>query len=274
MGGELYCKSKVSGLILENNRVTGIRLWDGTVHLADQVIWAADGYNLHYEILGGRYLNDKIRQMYENWKPVKPIVHLMLGVNRDFSDQPHRLVLEMEEPITIARRRHTWMAVNHHCFDKTMAPEGKSVVEVWIDTEYEYWEHLAQNRNAYNNEKRRIADHMIRELEIHWPGFTSQIEVIDIPTPVTYHRYTGNWKGSPDGWYLTPENIKSMEPIRTIPKLEGLYMAGQWTSPFTGTVIAALTGRQIIQLLCRADKKKFYTRRPVETTQKVDVLIG
>jgi phytoene dehydrogenase-like protein len=115
---------------------------------------------------------------------------------------------------------------------------------------------------------------MIRELEKRWPGFTSQIEVIDIPTPVTYHRYTGNWKGSPDGWYLTPENIKTMEPIRTIPKLEGLYMAGQWTSPFTGTVIAALTGRQIIQLLCRKDRKKFHTHRPVETAQKVDVLIS
>jgi phytoene dehydrogenase-like protein len=95
-------------------------------------------------------------------------------------------------------------------------------------------------------------------------GFSSRIEVTDVPTPMTYKRYTGNWKGSPDGWYLTTQNINSMEPIRTIPGLEGIYMAGQWTSPFTGTVIAALSGRQVIQVMCRKEGKKFATRMPAE----------
>jgi phytoene dehydrogenase-like protein len=70
-------------------------------------------------------------------------------------------------------------------------------------------------------------------------------------------RYTGNWKGSPDGWYLTPDNMNEMEPLRTLPGLEGLYMVGQWTAVFTGTVIAALSGRQIVQLMCRKEGKKF-----------------
>jgi hypothetical protein len=47
--------------------------------------------------------------------------------------------------------------------------------------------------------------------------------------------------------------------ILTLPGLHSLYMAGQWTAPFTGTVIAALTGRQVVQLLCRADGKPFHT---------------
>jgi hypothetical protein len=38
-------------------------------------------------------------------------------------------------------------------------------------------------------------------------------------------------------------------------------MAGRWTAPFTGTVIAALTGRQVIQLLCRQDRRRFATSR-------------
>jgi len=36
-----------------------------------------------------------------------------------------------------------------------------------------------------------------------------------------------------------------------------LWMAGQWTAPFTGTVMAALTGRQVIELLWRQDRKRF-----------------
>ncbi len=36
-------------------------------------------------------------------------------------------------------------------------------------------------------------------------------------------------------------------------------MVGQWTAPFTGTVIAALSGRQLIQLLCKQNKTAFVT---------------
>ncbi len=256
-GGEIHYNSHVTGLILENDRVAGIRLKDGSEHRADRVIWAGDGHTLIFDILGGKYINERIRNMYENWIPVKPIVHVMIGVNRDLSQEPHRIVFEAEEPITIAGREHRWMTVIHHCFDKSMAPAGKSAVEVWFDTEYTYWEDLAGDREKYNSEKQRIAEYAIRQLERRWPGFTSQIEVTDVPTPATYVRYTGNWKGSPDGWYLTPDNLNAMEPLRTLPGLEGLHMAGQWTTTFSGTVMAALSGRQVIQLMCSKEGKKF-----------------
>jgi len=81
--------------------------------------------------------------------------------------------------------------------------------------------------------------------------------VVDVPTPVTYKHFTGNWKGSPDGWYITPENLMDMQPLRNLPGLEDLFMVGQWTMPFTGTVMAALSGRQVIQIMCKKEGKKF-----------------
>jgi phytoene dehydrogenase-like protein len=149
------------------------------------------------------------------------------------------------------------MTVIHHCFDKSMAPAGKSAVEAWFDTEYNYWEVLVRDGKEYNAEKQRIAEYTVKQLDKRWPGFSSDIEVIDVPTPATYVRYTGNWKGSPDGWYLTPDNLNNMEPLRTLPGLERLFMVGQWTTTFSGTVIAAISGRQIIQLMCRKEGKKF-----------------
>ncbi|MDP4223533.1 MAG: NAD(P)/FAD-dependent oxidoreductase [Bacteroidota bacterium] len=262
LGGEIYCNNRVTDLIIENDRAAGIRLKDGSEHRADSIIWAGDGHTLIFDILGGKYMNDRIRNMYEKWIPVKPIVHVMIGVNMDLSNEPHRIIFEPDEPVTIAGREYRWITVLHHCFDKSMAPEGKSAVEAWFDTEYEYWEELAGDRGKYNAEKQRIADYVIRQLEKRWPGFTSQVEVTDVPTPATYVRYTGNWKGSPDGWYLTPDNMNQMDPQRSLPGLEGLQMAGQWTGTFTGTVIAALSGRQIIQLMCRKEGKKFVTFSP------------
>lgn len=256
-GGEIRFSSRVNGLIVENNRVRGVILDDGSEHRADEVIWAGDGHTLIFGILGGKYMNERIRQIYDTWMPVKSIVHVMLGVNLDLSAEPHRIVMQPEEPFKIGNREFPWISVMHRCFNPTFAPEGKSVVEVWYDTEYEYWENLAKNKEAYTAEKNRIAAFSIAQLEKRWPGFASKVEVVDVPTPVTYHRYTGNWKGSPDGWYITTHNAQDMDPVRYLPGLEGLHLAGQWTAPFTGTVIAALTGRQVIELMCHREGRKF-----------------
>jgi len=257
LGGEIKFESKVNNLIIEDEKVKGIILEDGTEKRADLVIWAGDGHSLIFDILGGKYMDEKIKNMYENWIPVKPVLHVMIGVNRDLSEEPHRIIFQPDEPIPIAGAEHKWLTVIHHCFDKTMAPAGKSVVEVWYDTDYGYWDFLSKYRDEYEAEKKRIADYTIARLEKRWPGFTAQVEVVDVPTPATYHRFTGNWQGSPDGWYITSENWRDNQPVRNLPGLQGLYMVGQWTAPFTGTIIAAISGRQMIQLLCKNEGKKF-----------------
>jgi phytoene dehydrogenase-like protein len=259
LGGELHLKSRVRNLIIENNRVRGIELEDGVRHMADEVIWAGDGHTLINKILEGKYVDEKIQHVYEKWIPTESIIHVMIGVNQDLSDEPHVINYEPDESIQIAGREHKWLNIHHYCFDKSMAPKGKSVVQVWYDTDFNFWEELSKDRKAYNAEKKRIADYTIRQLGKRWDGFASRVEVIDVPTPHTYYRYTGNYKGSPDGWYITMDNMRAQEPLRTLPGLEGLRMIGQWTAPFTGTVVAALTGRQIIQLMCHEEGKKFNT---------------
>ena len=130
---------------------------------------------------------------------------------------------------------------------------------MWFATQYDYWEELARDRVKYDAEKKRIADFTIAALDKRWPGFASQVEVVDVPTPATYFRYTGNWKGSPDGWYVTPENMMKQDMLRSLLGLSDFYMVGQWTVPFSGTVMAALSGRQLIQLLCKQSGNPFRT---------------
>jgi phytoene dehydrogenase-like protein len=259
LGGEIHCKSRVKDVIVENDRAVGVVLEDGTVHRADIVVWAGDGHTVIFDILGGRYLDDDIRTMYEEWIPVLPIVHVALGVARDMSREPHRTVFKLEKPIEIAGEEHKWLCVRHHSFDPSMAPPGKAAVEVWYATRYDYWEELARDRAGYEAEKKRIADFTIAELDKRWPGFASQVEVVDVPTPATYVRYTGNWQASPDGWYITPENMTKQGVLHSLPGLSGFHMVGQWTRPFSGTVMAALSGRQLIQLLCKRSGMPFVT---------------
>jgi len=262
LGGEIHYKSRVKEVIIEEDQAVGIRLNDGTEHRADVVVWAGDGHTVIFDILGGRYLDDRVRSMYSEWTPVVPLVQVMIGVARDLSTEPHHILFEAEDPVIIAGEEHRWVSFRHHCFDPSMAPPGSSVAEVWYPTAYEYWAELARDRIRYQEEKKRIADLTIAELDKRWPGFASQVEVVDVPTPATYVRYTGNWQGSPDGWYMTAENMKERSMLRDLPGLSGFHMVGQWTKPYAGTVDSALSGRQLIQLMCKRSGRPFVAHMP------------
>ncbi|MEI6308891.1 MAG: NAD(P)/FAD-dependent oxidoreductase, partial [bacterium] len=75
-------------------------------------------------------------------------------------------------------------------------------------------------------------------------------------TPATYVRYTGNWRGSFEGWLSTPGTWNLQLP-QTLPGLENFYMAGHWVEPGGGLPTAASSGRAVIQRLCRKEKRTF-----------------
>ena len=51
--------------------------------------------------------------------------------------------------------------------------------------------------------------------------------MIDVATPMTFERYTGNWRGSFEGRQPTPANL-TLEMLKTPPGLDNFYLAGQW----------------------------------------------
>jgi len=63
------------------------------------------------------------------------------------------------------------------------------------------------------------------------------------------------------GWLPTPELLKATVP-RTLPGLANFYMAGQWMLPGGGVPSCLYSGRHVLQLLCRRDKKSFLTNIP------------
>jgi phytoene dehydrogenase-like protein len=88
--------------------------------------------------------------------------------------------------------------------------------------------------------------------------------VIDVATPLSFERYTGNWHGSVSGWILSPETMRLL--LRGIPKtlpgLEGLFMAGQWVEPGGMVPMAAVSGRNVIQMICSEDGRRFRALEP------------
>jgi phytoene dehydrogenase-like protein len=261
LGGKLRCHARVARILVERDRAVGVRLADGSEVRADAVVSAADGRTTIFDWLEGRYAGPEIRRAYADWKVYPPLVQVMLGVARDLSAEPHHVVFDLPRPVLVAGQARAMLDARHYCFDPSMAPAGKSVVQVWYTSNYDYWATLRADPASYAAEKARVADLTLAELERRWPGITGQVEVVDVATPVTFARYTGNWQGSPDGWCMTLANLGAALPQR-LPGLGRFLMAGQWTVPFSGVPGAAMSGCHAIQLLCHEDRRPFVREAP------------
>ncbi|MGL4648013.1 MAG: ferredoxin, partial [Caldilineaceae bacterium] len=228
---------------------------------ADYVISAADGKTTIWNWLGGRYLNDAVTKAYATWKVFPPLVQVMLGVARSFEGESFAQSFPLATPIRVAERGFDRMEVLIYNYDPTLAPAGKTGLQVWYTTNYDWWRQLSSNRPAYEAEKLRIATEVIDALEARWPGLRAQVEVVDVTTPHTFRRYTGNEQGSPDGWCSTVETgFLQLPPA--LPGLSHFYMAGQWTMPFAGVPGSCMSGRDAIQYICRDEKRAFVTSEP------------
>ncbi len=268
LGGNIVYKARVKKILVENDRAVGIRLDDGTEHKADYVISAADGHTTIFNMLEGKYVNDAICDYYQKFPIFQPLVYVGLGVNRSFEDVPQvasGLVFPLDKPLIVGNREHKYLGAHIFNFDPSFAAQGKTVITVSIDSEYAYWEELRKDLDKYKAEKERIAVAVVSALNKRFPGLAKQLEMWDVATPVTFHRYTGNWQGSFEGWLLTPQNVR-LRMKKTLPGLDNFYMIGHWVQPGGGLPTALMTGNHVIQMICHQDRKKFTTSLPQEST--------
>lgn len=264
LGGQVNYKSRVEKVLVENNRAIGVRLVDGSEHHADLAISAADGHSTIFDMLEGKYLSDKIRGYYETLPTFTPLLFVGLGVNRKFDDTPQvisGISFPLAQSVTIAGTELKRLSVRVHNFDPSLAPPGKTALTIMLPADWDYWKRLRDDMPRYREEKEKAADAVVSALEQCFPGITAQVEMRDIATPVTFNRYTGNWKGIFEGW-LPPVNSFFMRMDKTLPGLDNFYMIGQWVEPGGGVPSGVLSGRNVTQIICKRDGKKFTTSVP------------
>ncbi len=256
LGGRINYNSRVTKIMVEDNRAAGLELADGQQVRADAVISAADGYTTLYKLLGAQYVPQKLAKYYSGDYPTLTSVLVFMGVDHDFSGTPHSMIFPLDPPLEVGKHLHRQIGLKNYSFDPTLSPPGKSVVSAVFYADYEYWEELAADREKYKGEKERIAWRVVEELEKYFPEAGGKVEVTDVVTPITFNRYTGVWKGAYMSWISTPKSGNIIIP-KQLPGLKDFYMAGLWTQGSAGLPGAAVTGRNAVQIMCDAAKKEF-----------------
>lgn len=259
LGGHIRFGARVQRILVKDGAAVGVQMVGGETVEADWVISAADGHTTLYDLLAGQYTSPATRRIYEEWKPFPSYIQVSLGVALNLKDQPSFVTRLLEQPVTVDpgnQVHHLSFRIFH--FDPTFAPAGKTSVTCFLPTRnFQYWINLREtDLTAYRAEKKRVADAVISVLEKRLPQVRGAIETVDVSTPASVIRYTGNWKGSMEGWMLTPRTGLRNLP-NTVPGLTHFLMVGQWVMPGGGLPSGPMTARPAVQAMCRHDRIGF-----------------
>lgn len=251
--------SAIDKIITQNDRVAGVMAANGEIHCADYVVSCCDGYNTIFNMLGGRYGTRKLKRLYNKLPIFHSYMQISFGVNRDMSDEMQFIVYKFKDPIKIGERETDIIRIRHYCFNNNFAPKGKSSLVVTFDSDYNYWDQLYTNDiMKYNSEKERVMHEVLAVLRKRFKWIGDQIEMIDIATPKTFERFTGNRNGSAEGWGVSCKTLTTLFPY-TLKGLDNFYMAGHWTNINGGIMTASVTARQVAQLICNKEKMPFWS---------------
>jgi phytoene dehydrogenase-like protein len=259
--------TRVEKILVEGNRAVGVRVAGGPgagqEHRAEVVISCADGHATLFDMLEGRYLSPLQREAYDTYPVFPSLLYVGLGIAKDLASQPEMQVFPLREPIVLEDGALTIRRLNLRLFsfDPTMAPPGKTAGIVMIETRnHQWWSDLRERDPArYRQEKTRLGELLVAAIDEELGGIRGAVEVVDVATPATWKRYTGNWQGSYEGFLPTRKTMMK-ELGFTVPGLEGFYMHGQWVALGGGLPPAGMNGRKLARIICRRYGRKFHAQ--------------
>ncbi len=262
LGGRIHYNSPVKHIVTQESAARGLVLNNGAEVQADLVISAADWHHTVFEALEGKYVNRKILDLATNTKPkVYPSVFMvLLGVNKTYKEQPHLIKFPIDTPaFSPDGTEYRRLELHFYHYDPNLAPKGKTTIAASLYTSNgEYWINLrASDYDQYIKQKTQFAELILDQLNKKVPGLRQSLEVMDVVTPATYHRYTNNWMGSVQGW-MPGKDLLAASPVdMELPGLSDFYFCGHWTAPGGGLPPSLKSSRDLAQRICLKYNKRF-----------------
>ncbi len=262
LGGTMHYKTPVKKIITEDGIAKGLLVRNEVKHFSDLTLSAADWNFTAFEALDGKFADQHMLDVRElkKMEVFYSVMQFSFGIGKDLSEWPHFFRVPMNEPlISPDGSSYPRFEVHIYNYDNTLAPKGKTSVTVsYYTTNRDFWIDARKNdRPKYRQAKEEFTQKIIDLLDKTLGGIKDSIEVIDIATPATFQRYTGNWKGSTQGW-LPGKNLLAKSPVGfKFPGLKNFYYSSHWNQPGGGLPIAIKTGRDVAKLICKEHNVKF-----------------
>jgi len=246
MGGEIFALSKVSKILCDSSKATGVLLEDGTQIAADHFI-----SNIHPEATIDMIDSHLIRPMYRNR------IRQMEQTISNFT-----IYLKFKEN-TVPYMNYNYYHYNgneiwncehyteqdwcrgylymHLCpAQPSQYAQAGEILTIMRFEEVAQWlgTKVEQRGEAYKEFKQRKAEKMLEQLERDFPGTLANVESYYTSSPLTYLNYTGTKNGAA---YGVLRNINAPRIVHRT-RIPNLFLAGQNTNAhgIMGVIIGAI----------------------------------
>lgn len=259
LGGKLQKNCGVKEILIEKGLAKGVVLENGTTVYGDYIIASCDPRVTFDHLLKGNYSDRLLKKRYENPKDYKLFssIYISLSVDAPLEDHPRSEFLTFE-PFSIHNETIDTLSFTNYSYEESFAPKGKTVVTTPINVpakeSYDYWLELSKDQEAYKKEKLRIATAVIKGFEQNYPKLKGKVNLLDVATPVTFHRYAGAYQGAYMPFFLTINSKMMFYHNGKIKGLKKCYLSGQWTMDMGGLPGALLSGKETLQRICKKEK--------------------
>ncbi|MBN2802281.1 MAG: FAD-dependent oxidoreductase, partial [Deltaproteobacteria bacterium] len=283
-GGEVNLSNGIDKITLKDNRVTGVITENGNFIKTNKIVSNASPFTTMTKMLEEDQVPPAYKRRLKKATPSLSSVTLYLGLSRPSSYagiENHEVYLnnsmnieeQYEKCLTLGAPGVTALCA-YDASNPNFAPKGKGVVALTILSSGDQW--LKLNPSDYTRQKELMTEMLMSEAEKTYPEIRSIVETVDISTPVTNMRYTGNPFGAIYGYENTPEQNPGFRLDNSSP-IDGLWFAGAWTRPGGGFQGVISSGINVANDLLRESDKKpstFWLSKYTSKTEKNDPVIN
>ena len=240
--GKVVFSKTVIHILVHDSIAYGVVTNDRNSFLADKIVSNIDARTTFYNLAGRECLSPLFLSEIDRMEPSISAFQVYLGLRIDLRkmgvndytiflnpnydlDYQYKASLENnfhEAPIEISL---------YNVLDENGISRDRSVVNIVSLAGYDFWKNFTKDK--YKKKKREMADVLIKRTERIVPRLSYYIERMEIATPLTMERYTGNYKGAIYGWSQIISQYGAKRMSQKAP-IENLFFSGAWTRPAGG----------------------------------------
>jgi len=248
-GGEVRYRAKVEKILVKDDRVTGVRLRDGSEISAPVVVSNLSPDHTLIDLVGAEHLPPGTLQRLRALRPTFPcwLTHIGLaGVPAEVLEQAQGYYWDSWDMDRVGRDALRFKLFVPTLYEPAMAPPRGQVLIVQKVQEMDY---AAVTDWPLHKEQveRFVLGHLSRLI----PGIEDKIVVRTSASAQTSWRFTLNHQGAMLGWEMAPDQLGERRPAIQSP-FKNLYFVGHWAQPGGGITPVMISAMQTVKLITRS----------------------
>jgi len=250
-GGKVVLNTKVKKILVQDHAAVGVATADGAEYKGRVVVSNSNAFDTFRTMLDEKQALAEYEAAWQQYSVSLSCFQIFLGLKEDivgrlgipdseiFVETSYNPEAAYEGALKADVENGGVGVTLYDNIYKGYSPQGKNTLNIMTLQGYAPWErfekdYFAGKKEEYRKEKERMANILIQKAEkILLPGLSRAIEVMEIGTPLTNLRYTGNYRGAIYGWDQTVGNSGSRRVGHKTP-IRNLYLAGAWSRPGHG----------------------------------------